>query len=282
LITNINSRMSRSISIFGGYVLNFAKSNTDGAQNFPANQYDLASEYGRASNDIRNRLFLGGSVVTRWNFRLSPFIIANSGAPFNIVVGRDLYGDTLLGTARPAFAGPNASSVIPTAYGALDPNPQPGERLVPRNYGNGPAFFTVNLRLGRTFGFGGERNSAAASPSGGGGGDRGGDHGPGGGGGGPRGGGGGRGGPGGMTMGGGGRGGPGGMFGGDGGGTPQRYNLSLSINARNLLNTNNAGRPIGDITSPLFGRSNQLAGGFGPEASPANNRRIEMQIRFQF
>ncbi|MDP8982136.1 MAG: TonB-dependent receptor, partial [Acidobacteriota bacterium] len=159
LITNINSRMSRNVSIFGGYVLNFAKSNTDGAQNFPANQYDLASEYGRASNDIRNRLFLGGSLVTRWNFRLSPFIIANSGAPFNIVVGRDIYGDTLLGTARPAFAGPNASSVIQTAYGALDPNPQVGERLVPRNFGNGPTFFTVNLRLARTFGFGGERNA---------------------------------------------------------------------------------------------------------------------------
>ncbi len=83
-------------------------------------------------------------------------------------------------------------------------------------------------------------------------------------------------------MGGGGRGGMGGMFGGDGGSTSQRYNLSLSINARNLLNTNNEGRIIGDITSPLFGRSNQLAGGFGAEASPANNRRIELQLRFQF
>ena len=121
----------------------------------------------------------------------------------------------------------------------------------------------------RTFGFGPLREAAAntGGPSGGGGGERG----PGG-----------RGGGGGMRMGGGGGG--GGRMGGGGGGegaTNHRYNLTLSISARNLLNHTNPGPPIGNLTSPLFGLSNSLAGGFGPAAS-AGNRRIDLQMRFNF
>jgi hypothetical protein len=46
---------------------------------------------------------------------------------------------------------PNQTGVIATSYGVLDPNPGPGEKLVPRNYGRGPGLFNVNLRLSRTF-----------------------------------------------------------------------------------------------------------------------------------
>src|SRR5205807_3108463 len=126
--------------------------------------------------------------------------------------------------------------------------------------------FTTNLRISKTFGFGGERAvpyvpSAGGGDRGGrgGGGDHGGDHGGGRGGGGFGGG---------RGMGGLGGGGRGGGGGGEGGGmTNQRYNLILSAQARNLLNTNNSGPFIGDVTSTLFGTSNRLAGGFGPEAS---------------
>jgi len=82
-----------------------------------------------------------------------------------------------------------------------------------------------------------------------------------------------------MRMGGGGG---GGFRGGGGEGTTsRRYNLTLSISARNLLNHTNPGPPIGNLTSPLFGLSNSLAGGFGPAAS-AGNRRIDLQLRFTF
>jgi hypothetical protein len=283
LITNVNTRIGSKVSLSAGYVLNFANSNTDSANTFPANQYDLSTEYGRSSIDTRNRIFLNGSFLTKWGIRLSPFIIANSGAPFNIYMSRDLYGDTLLNVARPAFAtDPNGPNVIVTRFGIFDTNPKPGEKIVPRNYGNGPHFFTTNLRVSKTFGFGGERAVPYVPSSGGGdrGGDRGGRGGGGdhGGGGGPRGGG---------AFGGGGRGGFGGGGrgggGGEGGGmTNQRYNIILSAQARNLLNTNNSGPLIGDVTSLLFGTSNRLAGGFGPEASPANNRRIELSLRFTF
>ncbi len=268
LFINVRNQATRNISLFGGYFLNFAKSNTDGAATFGANQYDLSNEYGRSSIDTRHRVMLGGSVTTKWDIRLSPFIIANTGRPFNIYESRDLYGDSLLNTARPAFATDlKATGLI----GMFDPNPKPGEQIIPRNYGEGPGFFSVNLRLSKTFGFGPERNAGAARGGDGGmggppgGGFGGGGHGPGGGG--PRGG------------GGGGRGGGGGEGGGT---TSHRYNLTASINARNLFNTNNVGPLIGDITSPLFGTSNRLAGGFGAEANPANNRRIEFGLRFAF
>lgn len=269
LITNINSRLNRNVSLFGFYMLNYAKSNTDGANTFPANQYDLTGEYGPAATDIRHRVFVGGSVATKWNVRLSPFITLQSGPPFDIVTSQDIYGDTLL-TARPGIAtDPSKPGLISTPYGLLDPNPSPREKILPRNFGRGPAQYNVNLRLAKTFGFGPNREGS------GGGRDFGGPGGPGGGGRGPGGP------PGGMRMGGGGPGGPmGGIFG--GGTTNRRYNLTISISARNLFNHDNPGPIIGNINSPLFGQANSLAGGFGAFSENANNRRMELQARFTF
>jgi hypothetical protein len=52
----------------------------------------------------------------------------------------------------------------------------------------------------------------------------------------------------------------------------------------NILNHTNPGPIIGNITSPLFGRANQPAGGGGPGgfSEAANNRRLELQARFTF
>ncbi len=64
--------------------------------------------------------------------------------------------------------------------------------------------------------------------------------------------------------------------------TSRRYNLTISLSARNLLNHVNEGPVIGQITSPLFGEANQVAGGYGAFAETANNRRLELQMRFTF
>jgi hypothetical protein len=72
----------------------------------------------------------------------------------------------------------------------------------------------------------------------------------------------------------------GGMFG--GANTGKRYNLTFSVQARNLLNHVNPGPINGIVTSPLFGQSNTLAGGFGAFSENGNNRRLELQMRFQF
>jgi hypothetical protein len=51
-----------------------------------------------------------------------------------------------------------------------------------------------------------------------------------------------------------------------------------------LLNHTNPGPITGDITSPLFGSANRVAGGPNGEGffETANNRRLEAQIRFTF
>ncbi len=75
-----------------------------------------------------------------------------------------------------------------------------------------------------------------------------------------------------------------GMF---GGGGPAKYNLTLSINARNALNHANFTAPSGDLASPYFGENRNLSGGFGPPgavagASSTYQRKIDLQLRFTF
>ena len=57
-----------------------------------------------------------------------------------------------------------------------------------------------------------------------------------------------------------------------------------SLSTRNLLNHTNPGTPIGNITSPLFDRSNQMFGQVNGEGFSENacNRRLEWQFRFVF
>ena len=59
-----------------------------------------------------------------------------------------------------------------------------------------------------------------------------------------------------------------------------RYNLTFSAQAHNIFNTVNLASPIGDIESPLFGRSIALAG--GPFNSATANRRISLEMAFRF
>ena len=70
----------------------------------------------------------------------------------------------------------------------------------------------------------------------------------------------------------------GGMFGPPS--STRRYNLTFTVNARNVLNKVNAGPPVGVLTSPNFGESIALAG--GPFSSAAANRKIELQAMFSF
>jgi hypothetical protein len=257
MIVNINSKVSSALSIFGYYVLNHAMSNSDGLQTFPANPYSGTGEYGPASTDVRNRVVLGGNILTRWNVRFNPFVTLQTGAPFNITTGNDPFGTTVF-TARPGLVtNESLPGLQQTAYGLLDPNPTANESIIPRNYGRGPGIYAVNLRVGRTWGFGGEKGAGTTrsgrdAPAG--------NVGPM------------------LTAPQGTR----GLFGSPN--TARRYNLTVSMSIRNLLNHTNQGPIIGNITSPLFGRSNQIAGSVNGEgfSELANNRRLELQMRFTF
>jgi hypothetical protein len=260
LIVNSSIRMGTKLSLFGYYTLNYANSDTSGAGSFPSNPFDVSQDYGRASFDIRHRVFFGGTMGLPYSFRLSPFLVAQSGVPFNITTGQDLFQDSIFNT-RATFGTctSGATGVKVTPYGCFNLATQPGQPVIPINFAEGPGRFSLNLRVSKTFGFGKKAEATNAGAGGPGGGTFGrgpggpGDRGP---------------------RGGGGR--------GMDGGAPNnsRYNLTFSVSARNIFNNVNLATPIGILSSPLFGQSNDLAR--GPYSSATANRRIDLQISFNF
>lgn len=147
MIVNVNSKMSPSLSLFGYYVLNYALSNSDGLNTFPANPYNYSGEYGPASTDIRHRVILAGTLNGRWFIRLNPYITMQSGVPYNITAGQDLFGTTIFNARPGVTTDPQRPGAIETPYGLLDPNPLPGEPILGRNAGRGP--WIVSLKVCR-------------------------------------------------------------------------------------------------------------------------------------
>ena len=119
----------------------------------PLDPYDFSREYGPSTSDgvhfLRGyfNLSLPKLFYLRGDFNIQ------TGSRFNIITGRDTNRDGIY-AERPAFASnPNKPGVIRTPYGLLDPNPAPGDNLVPRNLARGPGVEEVNLYLSKTFGF---------------------------------------------------------------------------------------------------------------------------------
>src|SRR5687768_13086602 len=254
----LRRQMSKGFSLFAHFGAGKGKTDTDCifgsiANCFPADTYDLSNEYSRVAFIPSGNLFVGGTLVLpKLKVNLNPFIVFSSGRPFNIVTGRDTNGDGLF-TERPAFATAQTSpeNLRRTKFGDFDLAPAPGQELIPRNYGLGPSFFSVNLGINRAFRFGdipatpavagaakpatGNPNAAAAPAN---------------------------------------------------SSSPEkRYTLTLSVNIQNLLNNTNLANPIGNLSSPRFGESFSTSGsfGFGPSGSAAaGNRRIQVQVRLGF
>src|SRR5438132_11207611 len=91
---------------------------------------------------IRHRAFVGGSITAPYGFRLSPFMIATSGIPYNVTVRQDRNGDSLYND-RSSF--PGACSV-PTARDFFDRTPAPGHARVPLHHLTSPPEVTLALR----------------------------------------------------------------------------------------------------------------------------------------
>ncbi len=273
LIVNGNVRLGTRIQMFGFYTLNYPNSDTSGVSGFPSNSYNISQDYGRASFDTRHRLFLGGTIALPYAFRLSPFMIASSGSPFNITSPNDLNGDSVFndrpGFVSPATCGttiisPTDPNVYCTPLGTFDARPDLAvtpQQSLPINFGTSPGHFVLNLRLTKTFGFGPKIKGATTG------------QGPGG-----------PGGPGGGHRAGGGPHGP--LFGGGGGppgmsaGSDRRYGLTFGVAVRNVLNNVNVANPSGILGSPFFDTANALQG--GPFSTGAANRRLDLQATFSF
>jgi hypothetical protein len=302
LVVNANTRISPSLSIMGFYTVNYANGNTGTA----SNSYNLLQDYGTSAFVRRHMVFAMANYTGKWGISYNPFLVAQSGRPFNITTNTDLTGDNFFNN-RPSFASNSSQCTgnpqyVQTEFGCLNVLPQAGETPVPVNNGHSPTSVAFNLRVSRSFGVGPETASAAAQNR------RGGQGGPGGG---PGGtysgiGSGGSGAQGGGASGGGGggRGGGGYSGGGFGGGmrgpmgnTGRKYSLTFSAQALNLFNNINYGIPGGSMVPTLesgigptavygpgsrFDKSTSLAGGMFASPTGSASRRIFLQAAFTF
>ena len=269
IFLNLNVAYGRKLTFTGFYIYSKANSDTGGPGYHPSNQYDIMQDYGRQFFDVRNRVFAFANYSAPWGFRISPFLSASSGAPFNLQLSQDVNGDSFFND-RPVFASSlsNPSNVDTTKYGNFDisTTAPAGSKLIPINYGNGPVQFAMNMRVAKSFGVGPRVEEGKGAVAGDGGGGRGG-----------------------------GRGMPGMGLGGTGGGphgpstrVDRRYSITLSAFAHNIFNVVNlappngtlGGPPDGTTNSPFFGKSNQLASGFFSHGSAV--RDFNFQAVFNF
>jgi hypothetical protein len=234
--THLDLHPTRNLNLFAFYVIRSQKSDSSSAGNFPSNSYDIRQDYGRFANP-RQRLFAAGFWQLPLGLSVNAFLSASAGAPFNITTGTDLNGDTLYND-RPAFATDlTRSSVVQTRYGNFDTQPLPQAKIIPINYGMGPAFVDLDFGMEKRFMFGPRPAAPAPEP--------------------------------GAPL-------PKGPI-----ARPDpRYALAFSFDAENILNHVNDGQPVGILSSPQFGQSISLNGGFGNSA--AATRTISLHTTFSF
>ena len=268
VIVSMNARVNSKLALFGYYVYNHAKSDTDGPATMTSNPYNLGGDYGRSAFDFRHRAFVSATTTLPGRIRMAPFIFVQSGLPYNVLSGVDTNNDGNPGDDRPAFAEnlSRPSVISQPGIGSFDtvPGTLANAVIVPRNYLQGPGIFLLTVRMSRSWSFGksGREGGNTGSDE-----IRGGESIQNGG-----------------LSGSSSRSGLAGVVGGVA--TAKRYALTLTASFRNLLNNVNPALPIGNLSSPSFGKSVALSTfgplpGAGPNAG-AGNRHIELQLRLTF
>jgi hypothetical protein len=127
----------------------------------PFDAYDFTREFAPSVNDGVQTLKGTFSQTLPFRFSIGGNWVIRNGTRFNITTGRDTNGDGVY-SERPAFASdPNKTGVVKTKYGLLDPNPAPGDRIIPRNMGRGSGGFSFDMYLSKTFDFNKDEKKAA-------------------------------------------------------------------------------------------------------------------------
>jgi hypothetical protein len=242
----------KHLGLNSSYTLNFAKSDTQGVTSQPSVEQDPGFDYGRASFDIRQRFFLLTTYTAPHGIIIAPLLAAQSGTPYNLTIGQDLSGNNQF-NARPTYGVCGQANVVETQYGCLDTDPTgKGETIVPFDLGTGPANVIFHMRISKVVGVGPRVENK--------------DQGNG------------------MQQ--------NGSVQGRGlssGGAPVRldataprkFNLTFVAVALNALNVVNLGTPNGVMDSPLFGKTQQLAGGQFSTPTPGN-RAVLFMTQFSF
>jgi hypothetical protein len=242
----------RHVSLHGSYTFNEAKSDTQGVTYVPSVAQDPGLDYGRAGFGIRSRLFLLGTYSAPHGIIVAPLLAAQSGTPYNLVIGNDLTANNQF-NARPTYGACGAANVVSTPYGCLDTDPVgKGERIIPYGAGVGPANFVMHMRVSKVIGIGPKIKGAEGA----------------------------------QGMQGNGNVNGRGLSGGQAqpkldATVARKYSLTLIGGALNIFNIVNLGTPNGTLASPLFGKTQSLAG--GPFGSPTpGNRAFFVQAVFTF
>jgi len=243
----------KKFTLSGNYVLNQAKSDTQGINSFPSIAQDPGFDYGRAQFGIRQHFLAIFSFTAPYGFVLGAYTAAQSGTPYNITIGDDVTGNNQF-NARPTYGTCGDAGVITTQYGCLDTDPVgKDEPIVPYGVGLGPANAVVHIRISKVLGIGPKIKTAGEGQT--------------------------------FTPGGGnvsnrglGSGGPAIKLDAT---VPRRYNLTLVAYANDLFNIVNLGTPNGVLLSPLFNKAQTLAGGQFANSLPGT-RTIGFQSTFTF
>ncbi len=260
---NVNGRTQlKFLSLSGFYSLGFAKGDSSGGATPISVPYNIQADYGRTLFDRRNFGVVFASITLPHFIQLSPFIIGQSGSPYNVTLGSDPLSDSYFNERPEAvpLSMANGNTILPIRSCGLafaQPGTVAGYGTAPINACTGPNLFSTNLRLTKTFGFG-EKIARGGGDSGGG--------------------------PGGPGGPGGGRGGPGGggRGGFDGTSTGRRYSMGIGVIAQNLFGNTDPAVPVAtlDAGPTQFGRSLVLQG--GPYTQQSAVRRISLQASFNF
>ena len=102
LIASVNARVTKNLSLTGFYTYAIANSNSAGTGGTASNAYDLTEDYGRAAFVSPNMLFAMGNYNGPWEIRFSPFMLAQSGKPYNITLPTDPLNNFF--NQRPSYA----------------------------------------------------------------------------------------------------------------------------------------------------------------------------------
>jgi len=243
----------KKVNFWSNYNLNRSRNTDGGSSSDPFDPYDFSNEWSRSPFANRHGLWAGGYYQTKSLVSINAFLIAMSGRPFDITTGRDTNRDNAF-AERPGFATDlNKPGVVVTPLGAFDPNPVPGQQIIPRNFGLGPSFISLNVGIEKTFKFGKAlppkappggavvtTGPAATAPT---------------------------------TQ-----------------KPPEKpplqrpYSFAVSLYASNVLNHANKANPVGNMASPFFLRSTSLSNNFffGPGGVAAGNRQITARVRLSF
>jgi hypothetical protein len=117
-------RFGAGFDFVSQYALSRMENDTQGLSSLPADNYNLADEFGRADDDRRHRLNVALIYRLPSDFRVGGIVNAFSGVPYNVTTGFDDNQDTVAND-RP-----------------------PGVR---RNSGSGPGYARVDARISKRF-----------------------------------------------------------------------------------------------------------------------------------